>query len=137
MATETRLADWLLGQIGPNRRFKSARQLSIAAGMNQNVVGILLEGGGCRAETLVRLAKALEVRPSHLFVLAGWLTEDQLEGEQLSSEEERFLQMFRSLDEERRRPWLEVGEALLEPTDLTGRHVAEGEVRARNWANRG
>ena len=98
MSEHTELARWLSQQFGPNQRFKSARHLSLAAGLSQNI-----ERGGAGPETLIKLAELLEVPVERLFVKAGWLRDENLESGSmwdLSEDEVELLMGYRDLPQE-------------------------------------
>jgi hypothetical protein len=103
----TPLAEWVADQIGKGRRFKSERQLSLAAGLTQNGVNNLIANGKADPPTLVKLAAALDVSPMRLFVLADWLPEPEAEAE-LAPDERELLEHFRSLEPADRRLFLEM-----------------------------
>jgi transcriptional regulator with XRE-family HTH domain len=108
MSEETELARWLRQQFGPNQRFKSARHLSLAAGLSQNMVNLIIERGGAGPETLIKLAELLEVPVERLFVKAGWLKDESLDTGstwELSEDEVELLQGYRELPQEGR-AWL-------------------------------
>ncbi len=108
MSEQTELARWLSQQFGPNQRFKSARHLSLAAGLSQNMVNLIIERGGASPETLIKLAKLLDVPVERLFVKAGWLKDENLESGStwdLSEDEVELLKGYRDLPLEGR-AWL-------------------------------
>ena len=108
MAEETELARWLRQQIGPDRRFKSPRQLAVAAGLSQGMVNLIIERGAARPETLKKLAVPLEVPVERLFVKAGWLKSEDLDtgsNWELSEDEVELLKRYRELPQEGR-VWL-------------------------------
>ncbi len=120
----TRLFAWLSQQFGPDRRFKSARQLSLAAGFSQNVTGATIERGSAKPETLVQIVRALEVSPVSLFVIAGWLTEEDVTPG-ASEAEAKALSLARRLPRGFFEEWLESGERLLR---LLQRSIAPSRV---------
>ena len=79
------LVDWLRGLYGPDRPYRTARRLSLAAGRNQNAVATIEERGHATAEVLVDLARTAGVSPLEAFRRAGWLTE-----EEVSAKDERI-----------------------------------------------
>ena len=113
--TGTPLVEWLREQYGPNKRYKSARQLSFAAGRNQNLVNIIEERGQATADVLVDLARALDISPLRLFVLAGWITADEFEAD-VSTRELEFIGQWRRLDQEDRGMLAEMMERILRLT---------------------
>jgi hypothetical protein len=103
MSGETALARWLKQQFGPDRRFKSARHLAVAAGLSQGIVNIILERGHARPETLLKLADALEVPSERLFAIAGWLRDEHSDAGsswELSADEAELLKRYRELPRE-------------------------------------
>jgi transcriptional regulator with XRE-family HTH domain len=108
MSEETELARWLRQQFGPNQRFKSARHLSLAAGLSQNMVNLIMERGGAGPETLMKLADLLGVPVERLFVKVGWLKDESLDANStwdLSEDEAELLKGYRDLPQEGR-AWL-------------------------------
>ena len=72
------LVDWLRSLYGPDRAYKTARRLSLAAGRNQNAVATVEERGHATAEVIADLARAAGVSPLEAFHHAGWLTEEEI-----------------------------------------------------------
>lgn len=108
MAEETELANWIRQQIGPDRRFKSARQLAVSAGLSQSVVNLIVQRGTARPETLKKLAGPLEIPVERLFAKAGWLKDRDLDtgsNWELSDDEVELLKRYRELPQEGR-VWL-------------------------------
>ena len=100
------LVDWLRGLYGPDRPYKTARRLSLAAGRNQNAVATIEERGHATAEVLVDLARAAGVSPLEAFRRAGWLTEEEVSAKDdgpLSAEEADLLRMYRETRPDLRR----------------------------------
>jgi hypothetical protein len=126
MEEPSMIARWLAAQLGPDRRFKSARQLSIASGLSPNVVANILERGKADAGTLVKIAHTLDTSPVTIFIIMGWLTEQDL-AEAVNEAEIHAMGIYLRLPDEYRRAWLESGERLLE--------LAGGPARARRHLN--
>ena len=92
------LVDWLHSLYGPDRTYKTARRLSLAARRNQNAVATIEERGHGTAEVLADLARAAGVSPLEAFYRAGWLTEEEVSSRNegpLSEEEADLLRMYR------------------------------------------
>ena len=128
------LTDYLTGFVGPDKAYKSLRQLSLRAGLSENALAYLVERGRGEPETRVKLAEELGIKPSRLFILAGWLDPEELTGEQLSSEDEQVLKVVRALPQERRRVLLEVAEAMREPASRQRAQPRAAEASARYQA---
>lgn len=111
--TGSPLAEWLGRQFGPDRRYKSARHLSLRAGLSPNTVSRIIERGRGDPETLIQLAGTLGVPATRLFILAGWLSEADL-AQDLSADEARLLARYRALPARFQRLLLGVAEELLQ-----------------------
>ena len=74
-----RLVDWVRQQYGPGRKYRSARQWSIAAGRNVNAVNTLEEVGHATPEVVVDLARAAGVSPIHVLIISGLLHDGEAE----------------------------------------------------------
>ena len=114
MNSENAISVWLSQRIGPAEKFKSMRQLSLAVGSNAGLISEIIATGTASAPTLVKLAEVLGESPLRLFVLAGWICEDEIKAG-LSVQEEKLVGRFRQLPGARRTVLLEVLEAMLEP----------------------
>ena len=110
MAT-SEVKQWIDSLIGNGRAFRSARQLSLSAGLNQNTVGNVLDTGRGDPETLGRIADAVGRGRVEVFMMAGWLSPEDLTPE-MEEEHGRVLRLFLSLPEDAREEWLESGERL-------------------------
>ncbi len=88
------LAEWIESQIGRDGRFRSARQWSIAAGLNQNAVTMVMERGRGDPETLIKIGTPAGKTPREMFELAGWLEEEGATGD-LTGAEAELLDLFR------------------------------------------
>jgi hypothetical protein len=71
-----------------------ARALAVRATLNQNTVGNILTSGSGAPESLIKLAPHVGKSRLEMFVLAGWLKSEDLEGE-LTGEEEELLRLYR------------------------------------------
>jgi transcriptional regulator with XRE-family HTH domain len=78
MSEDNQLSAWLGGVIGRNKQFRSAQDLSVAAGLNQNTVDLILKGERADPKTLLQLARVLDVSPTNAFRYAGWLSPTDL-----------------------------------------------------------
>ena len=134
MIRDTTLTNWLLEQFGKGKRYGSMRDLSLACGPDPGMVAKILAKGTATAPALLKLAEALEEKPSRLFVLADWLSPGELEEVQLTKEEEQVLEMVRALPQERRRVLLEVAEAMREPASRQRAQPRAAEASARYQA---
>ncbi len=117
---EPKIAEYLMSQVGEGRRHKSPRQLSLAAGLSENVVGIVVDRNRADPETLMKLAAALDVPATYLFMLQGWVSEEELEGKGLTpldTEEAALVNRYRELPEDRRAVLRAVLEGFLEPAN--------------------
>ena len=96
---DSQLAVWLTTQYGAGKRYKSARQLSLAIsdGVNAGLVFDIENRGSARVETLRKLATALDFSFVEVLVLAGWLSEDEVTGGDTSPEERTHLDKRRRL----------------------------------------
>jgi hypothetical protein len=79
-SSNNRLARFIKDQIGPGKRWKSARHLSVSAGLNPNQVMNVIQRGRAEPENLAKLADHLGISPAQMFVLAGWLQEEDIQG---------------------------------------------------------
>ena len=84
-------------QIGRDGQFRSPRQWSLAAGLNQSMVNQVMERGRADPETLIKIGHAAGKTPREMFILAGWLEEEPTE---LTAEEETLLADYRRLRDE-------------------------------------
>ena len=100
-AAGNKLVEWLRSQYGPNKRYKSARSLSLAAGRNPNTVIVIEERGHATAAVLIDLAEATGVRVLDLFILTGWVASDETEPN-LSPDELALLSVYRQAPEQER-----------------------------------
>lgn len=101
------LGDWLGEQIGDGKRFKSARQLSIAAGLNPNWVGTAMERNQADPMALKKIANLVGVPTGKLYMLMGWLEKEDLKitdvhGVVLTDEQRVLLDAWSALGEEDR-----------------------------------
>jgi hypothetical protein len=78
--------------------FRSERQLSLAAGLNQNAVNNIIASGRASPEALIKIAGALGCPPSRIFVVAGWLDYDGNDNDAATSREGDLLTLFRRLE---------------------------------------
>ena len=97
----TQLRDWLSVQYGQGKRYKSARQLSLAVSAQQgshnpNLVYDIENRGTAKIETLLSLAEILGIPPIRIFIEAGWISPDELK-DNLQENERRFLYKWRQL----------------------------------------
>ena len=77
----TALSRWIVSLHGPTARHGSPRNLSLAAGLDQNTANNVYVRGKGAPETLIKLADAAGVNRVEVFVMAGWLRpEDVLPG---------------------------------------------------------
>ena len=128
MSGHTFLAEWLSGQFGIGKRFRSGRALARVAQLNGNTVTNIVERGRAEPETLLRIAEVLRVSPQEIFQIAGWLPpgeEDDVGP--LLPDEEQLVEVFRSLSEEHRLLLLGLAQALLVPG-----HPLEQSLRGSN-----
>lgn len=96
-----RLVAWLRGQYGPDKKFKSARRLSLEAGRSPNTVGVIEEVGHATAEVLIDLAGVIGVSPAEVFRIAGWLPENDVTQVLAENDQEvELLEGFRNLPEQ-------------------------------------
>ena len=112
------LVKWLYSQIGPDKKFKSARQLALAAGRNQNQIMIIGERGTATADVLVDIAKALDVSPLKLFALAGWIPDEEQAKTTLSPRAQKFVDQWQQLSRLDQKTLGRVLEGLLQTTDV-------------------
>ena len=110
------LVMWLLARIEGSNRYRSARSLSIAAGLAPNTVGTILERGQGTAETIAKIARALGVSVMEALVAAGVVSRDEADLK-LTEGEEDFLTLYRALPEEAQGLWLQVGRRFQESAD--------------------
>ena len=96
-----RLVEWLRTQYGrPGAKYRSARQLSLTAEGNENLVKHIEERGVAKVDTLFNLARALDVSPVFIIALAADLNPEELaiQGLQIQSPDEAILiDRFRKL----------------------------------------
>jgi hypothetical protein len=109
------LSRWLRNQFGRGKKYRSPRALSLAAsdGKNHNVVYDILRRGTADPETLVKLAKALEVPVAQLFLLVGWIRVEDLSSG-MSTDDLEMLFMWRKLPQEDQEILRKVAERLLQ-----------------------
>ena len=106
------LLEWLRRQYGPDKPFKSPRNLSLAAGRNENQVARIEETGHATIDVLLDLARVTGESPLAMFVLGGWLTEAEV-NTGLTVDEMRFLEKWRRLSLKDRQTLDEVAEGFL------------------------
>ena len=133
MANLPPLAEWAQTQYGKGQRFKSARSLSLRAGLNQNAVTYIVERGQAGPETLVKLARTVGENPLRLFRMAGWIEDGDLsEGatRPMPDGAADLLQLYESADARGRQLLLRLARTVAETPDdeseeLPLRKVAE------------
>ena len=112
------LARWLINQIRPHGRYASIRDLTIAAGLSQNTLHLVVEGGrGTRPETLRKLATLTATPMIDLCVIAGWITEEEagrVPARTFSHEEQCSLRLLSELPPDFAQAWLTTGHSLVE-----------------------
>ena len=112
-----KLRDWLRDQYGPGKKFRSARQLSLAVSAQQqshnpNLVYDIENRGTAKIETLLSLAQTLDIPPTRIFIEAGWISSEELR-DNLQENERQFLYKWRQLIPDDQRMLDEMAERLL------------------------
>ena len=110
MARE-KIREWLGGLIGPGKKYRSPRQLSVACGLSQNTVSNILQAGSGDPDSLGKIADTVGRPRKEVFYMAGWLTEEDLNPE-ISEGAERWLRLFYLLPQDARDALLLSGEQL-------------------------
>lgn len=90
------LAGWVLSHVGAGKQYRTYREWSLDAGLNQNTVQMIVERGRADPDTLVKMAHSLHESPKIAFRAAGWLTGEEVE-ESLTEWEQRLLADARQL----------------------------------------
>ena len=96
VAEQTKLAEWLTRLYGPGTQFHSARQLALAAGLNDSTLSRIIERGSASPDSLIAIARAVGEEPLQLLVMAGWLTEAEV-SKKLNKRETDLLHRFRHM----------------------------------------
>ena len=130
----TELVEWLRSQYGPGRKFSTPRQLSIAAGRNQNAVASIEEKGHATADVLVDIARVVGESSLVPFQLMGWLKEEAI-ANGLSANENYFISLYRSLSPHQREVLIEVAGAMIEPASRTRESPPAGPEPGHQQAN--
>ena len=104
------LAQWV--QLDPARR--SVRQISLATGMSQNALSGIIAAGSATAESLRKIADALNQPVVDALIAAGILTPDEVRGD-LSEDEDRLRRAYRLLTPEYQKLLHEVAAGFHEP----------------------
>ena len=101
------LQKWATSQIAPIGRFSSIRKLAEESGLSQGTVNAVITKGKAEPETLIDLAKTTETPVTDLFVMAGWLTPEDVSADvpRLTRRETDLVDGFRNLPDEGRR-WM-------------------------------
>ena len=96
---QNELATWLREQYGPDKRFKSARQLSLAVseGTNAGLIFDIESRGRAKPETLQKLAEVLGVSVQTVYKMAGWLPEDE-DSDEIDIADPEISMFFRGYD---------------------------------------
>ena len=94
----TALAEYLLELTSPSGRYKSPRQLSLRAGLNQSTVNNIIDRKQGDPESLIKLSEEIGVDVDYLFVKAGWLKPTDA----VNDEEREVLQAYRKIGDEGR-----------------------------------
>ena len=105
------LVEWIILQYGTGNKYTSARELSLAAGLNQNAVNSIILRGRAQPETLMRLADATNTSIRYLFTLARWLPREE---NRLTPLEEKAISLYRKLPEYKREQFNKLMRALLD-----------------------
>lgn len=101
------LAGWVLAHVGVGKQFRSYRDWSISAGLNQNTVQLIVERGRADPDTLIKMAQAVGESPKRAVHAAGWLSYSDA-NDSLEDWEERLLTGARRLLPEYRRSLVDV-----------------------------
>lgn len=107
MVKDNPLAGWVLQHIGPGKDYSTPRAWSLALGLNQDTLRLIIERGRGDPETLVKLAESVGTSPALLFHYAGWLRPEDV-GEALPEWESKMLVGARRLPPVLRRSLLDV-----------------------------
>ena len=126
------LAKWLINQIRPHGPYASIRDLTIAAGLSQNTLHLVVEGGrGTRPETLRKLATMTEIPIIDLYVIAGWITEEEagsVPAPTGSHDEQCTRLLLSELPPASAHAWLKIGHALVDLTKESKEEKVSGEL---------
>lgn len=75
------LAQWILSHTSDfGGEYPTLRQFALACGLNQGTLNQIVDGGGPKADTLRKMAAATGECLLDLYVIAGWLTEEEVKG---------------------------------------------------------
>ena len=84
-------------QYGVGKQFRSGRSLSLAAGLSQNQVALVVETGKATAETLMKIGDAVWVPRPHMFVYGGWFNWEDI-NPKMSQEATQLMANFEEMD---------------------------------------
>jgi len=101
--------EWISLQYGTGNKYRSARELSLVAGLNPNSVNSIISRGRAEPETLMRLADATNTSIIYLFTLAGWLPREE---NMLTPLEEKVISLYWKLPEYKREQFNKLMRAL-------------------------
>ena len=96
---QAEIKNWIGGLIGPGKRFRSPRQLSVAAGLSQNTVSNIWQTGRGDPDSLGKIADTVGRPRFEVFFMAGWLSPSDLDP-RISEDAARLLIEYYSLPED-------------------------------------
>ena len=125
---QAEIRDWIGSLIGPGKRFRSPRQLSVASGLSQNTVSNILLTGRGDPESLGKIADTVGQSRAEVFFMAGWLKPGDLDGS-ITEETARWITLFFSLPEDARLALLESGERVRQLLDARAQATHQGQTQ--------
>lgn len=100
------LAQWILNHTDDyGGEYPTLRQFALACGLNQGTLNQIVDGGGPKADTLRKLAESTGERLLDLYVIAGWLTEEEISvvpAPAMSQVEIGMLEQYRGFDQKQK-----------------------------------
>jgi len=122
------LSEWLSDHVGPGRRYSSARELSIAAGLGHAIVTNIRQSGRGDPLSLIALADCIGTPRTEVFIKAGWLRPEDVVPD-LTSEEASVITGLRSLPAAQKRVILSMLSELTSPSSQSGELKIEVEEK--------
>ena len=98
---QAEIRNWIGSLIGPGKRFRSPRQLSVAAGLSQNTVSNIWQTGRGDPESLGKIADTVGQPRFEVFYMAGWLSPGDLDV-RITEDTARLLNEYFSLSDDAR-----------------------------------
>lgn len=122
---QAEIRDWIGSLIGPGKKFRSPRQLSVAAGLSQNTVSNIWQTGRGDPESLGKIADTVGRPRIEASFMAGWLRPSDLDGS-ITEETARWISLFFALPEDARLALTESAVQLLKPLEARAQSTEQG-----------